>query len=165
MIYQCIKPWTTPKRDKNGRKTSDMRDIPLFTYWECDVQADRLNGDFLLRRVNSITRTVVKPTDFVTIPAPLFYSCLEPIHMGKQKLWECEKDFSIDQYDDNGNPTGDNVTVHKGSIWKMDTTGSTYLSADIHLDDPYGQEWIELSIEKFHLHFQPYREELIDGNN
>lgn len=156
MIYQCIKPWTTPKRNQTGQRQKELRDISRFSYWECEPKRDRLNDEFLLRRINSITKKLSQPVDFATIPLPLFYHCLEPVDWNSNKLWECTKDIVLEQYKENETVTDDTITVYKGSLWKMDTSGSTYLSADIHLDDPYGEEWIEVSIETFHQHFKPH---------
>ena len=156
MIYVCEHPWTTPKRDTRGRKTEEMRDIPRFSWWKCDPEADRLNGEILLRRVNSITRKYPLEEDFATIPKQLFFHCLKP-QGAKRNLYECIKKLSIPETDEFGNQTGETV-IYKGRIWELDTTGATILSADIHLDDLHHTQWAELSADTFIEHFRPLME-------
>ena len=68
-------------------------------------------------------------------------------------MYECIKDFKLEDYDDNGFATDTYTTVKKGSKWKADKN-TNIIGGEIHLDNVNGSQWIEITEETFKLYFK-----------
>ena len=62
------------------------------------------------------------------------------------KKYKCIKAFSVPEYDGDCFETGKDVWIEVGKIYELSERGSTYLSADIHLDCE-DDSWLEIGAE------------------
>lgn len=67
-------------------------------------------------------------------------------------MYKCIKDFSIEECDDNGFPTGGFFIIKSGTKWErnrcMDIVGG-----DVHLECADGSQWIEISYDDLDKYF------------
>ena len=73
------------------------------------------------------------------------------------KRYRCIESFWVPKYDEYFYETDEIAWVRKGEIFTLKESGSTYLSADIHLDKEDGF-WLEIAKERLDEFF----EEIID---
>lgn len=72
-------------------------------------------------------------------------------------IYKCIKPMELIEYDENGEETGHFGVVEDGSLWRLDESGSTIISGEIHLDCIIkGQKfsWIEMPKEVLKEHFK-----------
>ena len=62
------------------------------------------------------------------------------------KKYKCIKSFLVPEYDGDCFETGKTIKIKVGQTYELDESGSTYLSADIHLDCEDGS-WLEIGRE------------------
>lgn len=67
-------------------------------------------------------------------------------------VYKCIKDFTLEKYDDHGFPTGEYMTINKGSKWRIDKK-TNIIGGEIHLDDVESEQWIEIPKETFQSFF------------
>ena len=64
----------------------------------------------------------------------------------------CKETFYIDEYDDDGLPTDNCLTVEKGSVWTVDDDSWRLLAGEYRLLN--GDQWIEISSETLNTYFK-----------
>lgn len=69
------------------------------------------------------------------------------------KKYKCIKLFLVPEYDGDCFETGKTIQIKAGQTYEMDESGSTYLSADIHLDCEDGS-WLEIGRETLKEYFE-----------
>lgn len=69
------------------------------------------------------------------------------------KKFRCKKSFSLPAYDENCEEVwGKEVKIELGQIYTLDESGSTFISAEIHLDGE--KDWIEISKQTLEEYFE-----------
>lgn len=70
--------------------------------------------------------------------------------------YRCIKNFNIEIYDDDWDPTGEYTVVYSGTIWELDENTNN-ISGEVHLDNE-NLEWIEISRDTLEEYFEEVKE-------
>lgn len=81
------------------------------------------------------------------------------------KLYECQKTFYIDKYDEDGFCTNQKIEIKKGSKWEHDEKDKSMIIGNyndhVHLErmvSPRVYRWIEISKEEFEKYFKEVKD-------